>query len=515
MGTNVGPEIANLTLYWDEAQFIGDLRQRDLRAAQAYAFTYRFIDDILSWKTLPPSPARYGLEWKDTTEQDGSCLFLGARILVRPDGSLRIGVFDKAENWTFPVIRYPSASSNAPAHQPAGVLTGQLTRFEHLCNNTTDFKAAVTSLTRHVVRWIEEEHRAVCPDDDSAAPGVNIEVLAMAFMGRRLQFQPAPQNHEPGTDPNIRAYVLYRPGHFSALTFADSSWTLWDNGAFHTNDMSATCHVSSMLPGSCYRKLRAQLQQGLVATPDRPPEVRMVEKIVERDVSDEKLTQIKEQMRKELEQSMQKSVSDEALKSMKEELEQKVPQRRSWSDGAADGQVGGHLNSEGRSLGGIPSGCHNRPGPHPFREELARDILFKAEFRGGNPNEIADAEWARKTLAIGLLAHALLRLGHLVACLDKLLHPSQEKKMVVALGRLWNDCVQWRSDRRVVLELEGVHPDSWVDGRVVGQLDIRQPLNPILLVGADESAKENLCGLMRPVHLAIGLGVASRTWLER
>ncbi|GBG72364.1 hypothetical protein CBR_g11942 [Chara braunii] len=35
---------------------------------------------------------------------------------------------------------------------------------------------------KDVVRWIEEEHRAVCQEDDSAAPRVNIEVLAMAFM---------------------------------------------------------------------------------------------------------------------------------------------------------------------------------------------------------------------------------------------------------------------------------------------------------------------------------------------
>ncbi|GBG61451.1 hypothetical protein CBR_g21796 [Chara braunii] len=48
-----------------------------------------------------------------------------------------------------------------------------------------------------------------------------------------------------------------------------------------------------------------------------------------------------------------------------------------------DGQVGGHLNGEGRSLRFIPSRCQDRPRPHPFREELARDILFKAEFRGG------------------------------------------------------------------------------------------------------------------------------------
>ncbi|GBG59110.1 hypothetical protein CBR_g32128 [Chara braunii] len=155
-------------------------------------------------------------------------------------------------------------------------------------------------------------------------------------------------------------------------------------------------------------------------------------------------------------------------------------------------------------------GCHDRPRPHPFREELARDVLFKAEFPCGNPDEVADAEWARKMLAIGLLARALLRLIHLVACLDKkFLHPTQEKKMVVALGRLRSDNVQWRSDRRAVLKLKGRYPDSRVDRGVVGQLDIRQPLNPVLLAGADESAKGNVCGLMRPLRLAIGLRVAS------
>ncbi|GBG75595.1 hypothetical protein CBR_g20226 [Chara braunii] len=57
----------------------------------------------------------------------------------------------------------------------------------------------------------------------------------------------------------------------------------------------------------------------------------------------------------------------------------------------------------------------------------------------GNRDEVPGAEWTRKTLAIGLLAHALLRLSHLVTCLDKkLLHPTQDKTMVVALGRAWS-----------------------------------------------------------------------------
>jgi len=49
MGTNAAPELANLTLYVDEAQFIDNLllnQNEDL--ALLYKHTYRFIDDILA-----------------------------------------------------------------------------------------------------------------------------------------------------------------------------------------------------------------------------------------------------------------------------------------------------------------------------------------------------------------------------------------------------------------------------------------------------------------------------------
>ncbi|GBG61181.1 hypothetical protein CBR_g19257 [Chara braunii] len=118
MGTNAGPEISNLTIYWDEARFIDDIRQHDPQAAQRYAFTYRLIDDVLSWAQLPP-PSEHYLEWKEITATDGSCTFLGMHLRVRSDGSLRMSVFDKAAAWDFPVIRYPSATSNIPSHQPA------------------------------------------------------------------------------------------------------------------------------------------------------------------------------------------------------------------------------------------------------------------------------------------------------------------------------------------------------------------------------------------------------------
>jgi hypothetical protein len=147
MGTNASPELANLTLYWDEAKYIDHLLDTDERMAEKHAFTSRFIDDVLTWDCLPPSPSLYGLQWRETTNSDGSCTFLGAKIQIQENGQLRLSIFDKAAEWGFHVIRYPSASSNTPAHQPAGVFSGQLARFKYICNNTRDFKLATTQLT--------------------------------------------------------------------------------------------------------------------------------------------------------------------------------------------------------------------------------------------------------------------------------------------------------------------------------------------------------------------------------
>ncbi|GBG64381.1 hypothetical protein CBR_g41582 [Chara braunii] len=88
----------------------------------------------------------------------------------------------------------------------------------------------------------------------------------------------------------------------------------------------------------------------------------------------------------------------------------------------------------------------NAPRPHPLGKELARDVLLKAELRGGDPNQIAGAERARKAIAVGLTAHPYLCLQHLIPCLDKkLLHATKERKMVVALS-----CARQRTGKRVL-----------------------------------------------------------------
>ena len=148
MGTNAAPELANLTLYVDEAHFIDQLildNQKD--KALQYRHTYRFIDDILTWDIEPPSTDIYGLKYSEQTLSDGSVTFLGAKIQLLPNGSLRMSVFDKTSEYLFSVIKFSHYDSNSPEHQSAGIFQGQLVRYRHICNSMRDFKLAVTLLT--------------------------------------------------------------------------------------------------------------------------------------------------------------------------------------------------------------------------------------------------------------------------------------------------------------------------------------------------------------------------------
>jgi len=148
MGTNAAPELANLTLYVDEANFIDQLildSQKD--KAILYKHTYRFIDDILTWDVLPPSTDIYGLKYIKQVLSDGSVTFLGAKIQLLSNGSLRMSVFDKTSEYSFAVIKFSHYDSNSPEHQSAGIFQGQLVRYRHICNSMRDFKMAVTLLT--------------------------------------------------------------------------------------------------------------------------------------------------------------------------------------------------------------------------------------------------------------------------------------------------------------------------------------------------------------------------------
>jgi hypothetical protein len=155
MGTNCAPEIANTVLYVWESKYMDKLYRDNTNNKQAYEchnFTRRYIDDLLCFNAEPPPREAYGnLEYSEQTEEDGSINYLGAKM-YKQNGRLHMEVFDKTLEWTFPVIRYPHATSNCPHHQSSGIYIGQLQRYYCICNSFAAFKTATTNLTKHMIK---------------------------------------------------------------------------------------------------------------------------------------------------------------------------------------------------------------------------------------------------------------------------------------------------------------------------------------------------------------------------
>ena len=156
MGTNAAPELANLTLYCDEAMFIDKLVAENRRQeAQSYCHTMRYIDDMLLWGNVPPSQEAYSLEYSEQTLADGSVTFLGAKITKLTNGYIQTLVFDKTMEWNFPVVRYSHADSNVPSNQSSNIYLSQLIRYTTICNSIRMFKKATSILTQRI---LERKH---------------------------------------------------------------------------------------------------------------------------------------------------------------------------------------------------------------------------------------------------------------------------------------------------------------------------------------------------------------------
>lgn len=154
MGTNPGPQIADLTCFTYEATAMDDLMFDDLQKARCFSQTLRYIDDILSRNNphfeefvtvngsdavarpiYPPS-----LTLNKTTDSPWAVDFLGMQ-LRRSNHSVIIRVASSKKRFPVPKIDYPSLLGNFPKSAAYGVVTGQLHRFSRICTTARDFLA--------------------------------------------------------------------------------------------------------------------------------------------------------------------------------------------------------------------------------------------------------------------------------------------------------------------------------------------------------------------------------------
>ena len=127
MGTNCAPLLADLFLYSYEADFIqGLLRDKKKALAKSFNFTFRYIDDVLSlnndkFKDFLHLIYPNELEIKDTTDTMKSASYLDLFLEIDNTRHLKTKLYDKRDDFNFPIVNFPFLSSNIPASPAYGV----------------------------------------------------------------------------------------------------------------------------------------------------------------------------------------------------------------------------------------------------------------------------------------------------------------------------------------------------------------------------------------------------------
>lgn len=166
MGTNCAPLLADLFLHSYEAEFIQNLLKDKKRKhlAKSFNFTFRYIDDVLSLNN--PHFCEYlhriypsELDIKDTTESRRSASYLDLYLEIDKDGRLNTKVYDKRDDFSFPIVNFPFLSSNIPTAPAYGVYISQLVRYSRACSSYDDFARRGMLLTNKLLQQGYEEER--------------------------------------------------------------------------------------------------------------------------------------------------------------------------------------------------------------------------------------------------------------------------------------------------------------------------------------------------------------------
>jgi hypothetical protein len=157
MGTHCAHLLADLFLYSYEADFIQRLlKKNDKKLARSCNFTFRYICDVLSLNN-----SRFGdfvdriypieLEIKDTTDTDRSASYFNLHLEVDSDGRLRTKLYDKGDDFNFPIVNFPFICSNILAAPAYGVYISQFTRYFRACGSYQDSLDRGLLLTRKLL----------------------------------------------------------------------------------------------------------------------------------------------------------------------------------------------------------------------------------------------------------------------------------------------------------------------------------------------------------------------------
>ena len=120
------------------------LKKNENKLARSFNVTFHYIDVVLLLNN-----SRFGefvdriypieLEIKDTTDTDRSASYLDLHLEIDREGRLRMKLYDKRDDFNFPIVNFPFICSNIPATPAYGAYISQMIRYSRACGSYQDF----------------------------------------------------------------------------------------------------------------------------------------------------------------------------------------------------------------------------------------------------------------------------------------------------------------------------------------------------------------------------------------
>lgn len=157
MGTNSGPQVANVYLHVYEYNYVQNLVElNDEVTLNKIKDIYRFQDDLISLndsgKFEEIISQIYPIEMIVSKTNISTCKVSYLDLLISVyRGKFRVKLFDKRTAYKFTVISYPFLDGNIPKMQTYGIFISQLVRFCKINSTFEGFVCDVKSLVNKLV----------------------------------------------------------------------------------------------------------------------------------------------------------------------------------------------------------------------------------------------------------------------------------------------------------------------------------------------------------------------------
>ena len=112
----------------------------------------QFVQDITYnriQKQAYTNPTEF--EIKDTADTARSASYLDLHLEIDSEGWLKTKLYDKRDDFNFPIVNFPFICSNSPAAPAYGVYISQMIRYSRACGSYQDFLDRWLLLTRKLL----------------------------------------------------------------------------------------------------------------------------------------------------------------------------------------------------------------------------------------------------------------------------------------------------------------------------------------------------------------------------